>query len=251
MTGEKIQPYAATAMIISCEHGGNRIPDPYRLLFRSCRERLDSHRGFDPGALLVATDLARHFAAPLLASTVSRLLVDLNRSIGHPNLHMDTVRSLPDTVRQDIIERYYLPYRAEGELLVTEGIRRCGKVIHISCHSFTDNLNGLIRDADVGLLYDSTRPREKSLCTRWKAELETSEPGLRVRRNFPYKGNGDGFTSTLRRMFPADAYLGIELELNQKNFLLPATKQAALRLSIITSLQTALREPQPCTRATR
>jgi predicted N-formylglutamate amidohydrolase len=72
------------AFIVTCEHGFNRIPTPYRRLFREQRGLLVSHRGFDPGALVMATTLANACHAPFVASTTSRLLVDLNRSIGHP-----------------------------------------------------------------------------------------------------------------------------------------------------------------------
>ena len=71
--------------IITCEHGGNRIPAPYRRLFRERRALLLCHRGYDPGSLVMAKALARACRAPLVASTVSRLLIDLNRSIGHPH----------------------------------------------------------------------------------------------------------------------------------------------------------------------
>jgi len=73
------------AFIITCEHGGNRIPASYRQLFRGQRALLDSHRGYDPGALVMATTLAGTFRAPLVASTTSRLLIDLNRSMGIRN----------------------------------------------------------------------------------------------------------------------------------------------------------------------
>ncbi|GEM_PF-2671242 len=43
---------------ITCEHGGNREPAPYPPLFSGHRGLLDSHRGFDPRALSVATGLA-------------------------------------------------------------------------------------------------------------------------------------------------------------------------------------------------
>ena len=46
------------AFLITCEHGGNRIPAPYRRLFRGQRALLDSHRGYDPGALVMAKALA-------------------------------------------------------------------------------------------------------------------------------------------------------------------------------------------------
>lgn len=228
-------------MVITCEHGGNRIPAPYRQLFRNCRTLLDSHRGFDPGALIMATAMARNFTAPLLTSTTSRLLVDLNRSIGHRNLHMDAIRELPEEIRQEIIDQYYQPYRTEAERLVKEGISRRGRVIHISCHSFTNNLNGEVRSTDVGLLYDPARREERSLCANWKSVLKASYPSLEVRRNFPYEGRNDGFTSTLRRKFQPDLYVGIELELNQKNLLPPVKKWAALRKAITSSLDATLR----------
>src|ERR1700739_839489 len=45
--------------IITCEHGGNRIPVPYRRLFRGQRALLDSHRGYDPGSLVMGEAPAR------------------------------------------------------------------------------------------------------------------------------------------------------------------------------------------------
>jgi len=72
-----------------------------------------------------------------------------------------------------------------------------------------------VRNADVGLLYDPRREGEARLCTAWKEMLVQSAPQLRVRRNYPYAGKGDGLTSHLRQCFTGSAYLGIELEVNQ------------------------------------
>jgi predicted N-formylglutamate amidohydrolase len=68
-------------LIITCEHGGNAIPYAYRHLFQTDQDRalLNSHRGFDPGALAMAKSATAHLAAPLVMSTISRLLVDLNQ----------------------------------------------------------------------------------------------------------------------------------------------------------------------------
>lgn len=230
----------ATALVLTCEHGGNRVPAAYRDFFDNCGPLLQSHRGFDPGALVMARALSRHFGAPLLSSTVSRLVVDLNRSIGHRTLHMEAIRRLPAAMRQEIIERYYQPYRTQAEGLIAQGIARRGRVIHLSCHSFTNNLDGVVRDADIGLLYDPARQGESALCANWKSVLKVSAPDLVVRRNFPYEGRNDGLTPALRRSFPSDVYLGIELELNQKHLLLPARQWADLRESVISSLDTVL-----------
>src|ERR1700761_3041245 len=103
--------------IITCEHGGNRIPAPYRPLFRGQRALLDSHRGYDPGSLVMAKALASAFAAPLAASTVSRLLIDLNRSIGQPQLCPAVPRVAPAETRAQIVEEHSLPYRTQVENL--------------------------------------------------------------------------------------------------------------------------------------
>src|SRR6476646_10334032 len=140
--------------IITCEHGGNRIPAPYRRLFRGQRALLDSHRGYDPGALVLAQALAEAFGAPLVSSTVSRLLIDLNRSIGHPQLFSAATRAAPAKLREKIVEQHYRPYRIRVECPVRQSVSRARRVIHISSHSFTSELDGEVRCADVGLLYD-------------------------------------------------------------------------------------------------
>src|SRR5258708_20306455 len=145
------------SFLITCEHGGNRIPAPYRALFRGSCALLDTHRGYDSGALGRARELARAFKAPLVSSTVSRLLVDLNRSIGHRQLFSAATRGVPAAVRGEIVERYYRPYRAQAERLVRQLVARGRRVIHISSHSFTPELRGEMRNPDVGLLYHPPR----------------------------------------------------------------------------------------------
>jgi predicted N-formylglutamate amidohydrolase len=231
---------ASDGLVITCEHGGNRIPEPYRGLFHAHQALLDSHRGFDPGALIMARALATALAVPLVASTVSRLLVDLNRSVGHPHLHSEATRKAPAEVRQRILKHYYQPYRAQVERLVRQAIAEHGLVIHLSSHSFTPELDGKVREADIGLLYDPARPGEADLCERWKAALRICAPDLAVRRNYPYAGKDDGLTAWFRRSLPADAYVGIELEVNQKHFIRAGRHWTALRKVIVESLGRAL-----------
>ncbi|MGZ4955051.1 MAG: N-formylglutamate amidohydrolase [Methylobacter sp.] len=122
-------------MVVTCEHGGNRIPEPYLFLFHGHQALLDSHRGFDTGALIMARALATAFAASLMISTVSRLLVALNRSIGHPRLHSEAIRNLPAEMRQSVLEQYYQLHREQTERLVKQAIVDYGQVIHLSSRS--------------------------------------------------------------------------------------------------------------------
>ena len=233
------QAVAGDSFLITCEHGGNRIPSPYRALFRDDRALLETHRGYDPGALVMARELARAFKAPLVFSTVSRLLVDLNRSIGHRQLFSHATRRVPAKVREEIVARYYRPYRAQAERLVRRAVSRGRRVIHISSHSFTPQLHGEVRNAEVGLLYHPARRREAALSARWKASLAASAPRLRVRRNYPYLGKHDGLTAYLRRRFPSGAYTGIELEVNQRIVFSGGPPWNALRRELIDSLRAA------------
>ena len=187
----------------------------------------------------MARALARAFRAPLVTSTISRLLIDLNRSIGHPQLFSPVTRGVTSTVRDEIVAQHYRPYRAQVERLVRQSVSRGRRVVHISSHSFTPELNGKVRCADVGLLYDPGRPGEAALCARWKASLAALAPELRVRRNYPYAGKADGLTSELRVRFPPGAYVGVELEVNQRIVLAAGRRWTALRGVLIDSFRAA------------
>jgi predicted N-formylglutamate amidohydrolase len=176
---------------------------------------LRTHRAYDPGALDLARRIARRHRAPLVGSIISRLVVDLNRSADHPALLSDITRSLARGERRALLERYYRPYRRRVETALRRGIRRKGFVLHVSVHTFTPVLRGRRRRADIGLLYDPRRPREKTICLRMREALASLAPGLRVRANYPYRGRTDGLTTAMRKRFPESRYAGVELELNQ------------------------------------
>lgn len=223
-------------VLITCEHGGNRIPAPFRGLFRAHRALLQTHRGWDPGALAVAEALATAYQAPLVASTTSRLLIDLNRSIGHSQVFSTVTRELPAATKAQIIAEHYRPHRDEVERLVEHAVSRGQRVIHVASHSFTPELDGVVRAADVGLLYDPRRHLEVETSARWKKTLASRNPALRVRRNYPYAGKADGLTSHLRQCFPPNVYAGIEVEVNQRFVLAGGRPWSALRRVLIESL---------------
>jgi predicted N-formylglutamate amidohydrolase len=202
-------------LLLSCEHGGNRIPARYRPLFAGHDELLASHRGWDPGALEWARLLSHLLGAPLIDARISRLLVDLNRSLHHPALFSGFTRELAAGERELILSRHYLPHREKVETWIAQHARRGRRVLHVAVHSFTPVLDGRERNADIGLLYDPARTGERRLCSAWQAALAAHDASLRVRRNYPYRGDADGLTTHLRRRFSARSYLGIELEINQ------------------------------------
>lgn len=203
-------------VIISCEHGGNRVPHPYRDLFAGADRLLASHRGYDPGALPLARRLARAVRAPLHAAHVTRLLVDLNRSLHHPEVFSARVRALRAGERARIVGRHYLPHRQRIEHAIAGALVRGATVLHVGVHTFTPVRLGVRRRADVGLLYDPGRGRERRIAHEWRELLREADPELIVRRNYPYRGTADGLTTYLRARFSAEGYVGLELEVNQR-----------------------------------
>jgi len=207
-----------TALVLSCEHATDAVPARYRDAFGSAdaAQALASHRGSDLGARALARQLARTLRAPLHEATTSRLLADANRSLGHPALFSEWSRALPDAERQSIVQRYWGPHRDAVEQTVADTIAAGERALHVSVHSFTPHWHGRARAVDVAWLYDPKREPERAFVDAWRARLAASSPRLRLRRNHPYRGDADGLTTSLRRRFPADRYLGIELEVSQR-----------------------------------
>lgn len=226
------------AFVVTCEHGGHRIPARWRARFAGHDALLRSHRGWDFGALAMARALGAALGVEPIVSTVSRLLVDLNRSAGHPRLFSEVTRTLDAAARAQILREHWRPYRERVERAVREAIDAGCRVVHVSSHSFTPQLDGVPRQADVGLLYDPSDAFETDLCVRWRARLLARAPELRVRRNYPYRGRSDGLATHLRRVCPPGRYAGIELELNQR--LLAGAAAGRLRADVVASLQEAL-----------
>jgi len=202
-------------LVLTCEHGGNRIPRPYAHLFRGSARLLASHRGWDRGALQLARLLSHELRRPLLAVPWSRLFVEANRSPGNRRIWSHLTKDLPHEERQQILDRWWRPHREQVESAIADAIARGHRVVHVAVHSFTPELDGEVRNADVGLLYDSRRKQEAAFSRGWATALRGIDPALRVRLNYPYAGAADGLTTWLRRRHPQSRYLGVELEINQ------------------------------------
>lgn len=208
---------SSSVLLLTCEHGGNLVPSSHRRLFLSNRARdaLESHRGYDLGALTIARELQQLLQVPLIESQTTRLLVDLNRSIGHRSLFSEFSCVLSQKEREDVIAKHYAPHRAKVEDVVRQAAKRGKPVLHVAVHSFTPKLWEENRTADFALLYDPKRNTEKHLCAHWKEDLTCRGTGMRIRLNYPYRGNADGLTTSLRKCYESSQYAGVEIELNQ------------------------------------
>ncbi|MDF2577745.1 MAG: N-formylglutamate amidohydrolase [Chlamydiales bacterium] len=227
-------------LIFTCEHGGNEVPPLFQKLFDPHEAILCSHQGWDIGALKIAKSLANNFSSPLFYSTTTRLLVELNRSLHHPYLFSKITKGLSTKEKRLILANYYYPYRLQVESHIQNLISRQQTIVHLSIHSFTPIMGEKIRTADIGLLYDPKNSSEKEFCESWQVELQSYFPlRMKIRKNYPYLGKADGFTSYLRKKFPTN-YIGVEVEINQKYFLEQIIDIDYLQQLLINSLQKAL-----------
>lgn len=205
-------------IVISCEHASNRVPADLKHLFKHSRHLLDSHRGYDAGALDLAGHLARRLKAPLCVFKISRLVIDANRSQSHPRLFSVCMATATEAQKNRLLKQQYGPYREGLHARIGTMTGESCPVVHIAVHTFTPVLQGKQRTADMGLLYDPSRSTERCLAASWRTLLLAQDNNLRIRRNSPYKGTSDGITSWLRTFYPDRHYAGIELEINQLLF---------------------------------
>jgi predicted N-formylglutamate amidohydrolase len=227
---------ASPALVLACEHATHRVPRRYRSLFKGRVRVLESHRGWDPGALELARSLARRFDAPLFRGVVTRLLVDLNRSLQSPTLFSEVALRLEEKERLALLARYWEPYRHAVRHCLEQNLKT-GKVLHLSVHSFTPRIRGESRQTDLGLLFDPRRTVEAGFARELRTELQRNLPDLRIDMNEPYSGVSDGLTTTLRTEFPRTRYMGIELEVNQRFSRSDRERWRAIRRGVAKALE--------------
>lgn len=208
-------------LILTCEHASNKLPAAFKKAVPA--DVQETHRAYDIGACSVFRKLVK-FAKPefFCEGKFSRLFVDLNRTITNKSAFCEYYEALEASDKAAAekakaqASTYWTEYRAAIEKFVNANAKQ--DIIHLGIHSFTPKLNGKVRNTDIGILYDPSRPKECELAQVIKAEIKRLHPEMKVRFNYPYKGTSDGLTTTLRKKI-GPRYAGIEIEINQKFFL--------------------------------
>lgn len=191
----------ASPFVIVCDHASNRIPPRYGTLGLTQIERL-SHIAWDPGALAVSRALSELLDAPLVQSTVSRIVIDCNRDLDAPDLiwtlsertRIAANENLDAEERQYRIDHFHRPYHASIETLL-EARRHAGKETILVCmHSFTPVYHGVARPWPIGLIHGADTGYTAALYDALKAD----DPTLNVGWNEPYAAL-NGVTLTLEK----------------------------------------------------
>lgn len=187
--------------VIVCDHASNRIPAKYGDLGLTATERT-SHIAWDPGALSVSQMLSDLLDAPLVQSTVSRIVIDCNRALDAPDLiwtlseatRIAANENLDASERQYRIDHFHRPYHASIETLL-EARRHAGQETILVClHSFTPVYLGVARPWPIGLIHGVDTRYTRALLDALKA----AEPAMNVGWNQPYAAL-NGVTLTLEK----------------------------------------------------
>ncbi|MFD2247500.1 N-formylglutamate amidohydrolase [Pontibacter ruber] len=205
--------------ILTCEHAGNEVPEEYEYLFKGKEEILYTHKAIDFGALRLAKHLASETRLPLYCTTVSRLLAEANRSPDSEELFSEYSKDLSEKDKKILLGKIYYPHRDKVEKKVQGEIAAGNQVVHLAVHTFTPAMDGEVREADIGILFDPDRNWEATLARKLKDYFTEQNPDRKILYNSPYAGTADGFPTYLRKKFTDEQYAGFELEVNQKFFL--------------------------------
>lgn len=194
-------PEGTSPFVLVCDHASRRIPAQYGDMGLTEAER-SSHIAWDPGALAVSQQLVTLLDAPLVASTVSRLVIDANRDLNAPDLiwtlseatRIAANENLSDEERQFRIKAYHQPYHDAVEQVL--GVRKSSghKAILVCVHSFTPVFLGRARPWPIGLIHGKDTHFTRAL----RDALVADEPALNVGWNEPYAAL-NGVTLTLEK----------------------------------------------------
>jgi predicted N-formylglutamate amidohydrolase len=209
---EVINPAGPARIVLVCEHASAFIPASFSGLGLLPEESL-SHAAWDIGALAVAKRLSAMLDAPLVASRVSRLVYDCNRSPSAKDaipLKSELITTpgnanLSEDARAARVREIYEPFRQLlGDTLSTfpEGLPAI-----ITIHSFTPVFFGQPRSVELGLLHDEDDRLAREMLAA--AEGRTS---MKAELNAPY-GRSDGVMHTLKEHALPRHALNVMIEL--------------------------------------
>ncbi|WP_237153137.1 N-formylglutamate amidohydrolase [Oryzibacter oryziterrae] len=186
---EVINAGGRAPFVLVVDHASNHVPQHWADLGLD-GEVLLRHVAWDPGAKDVGLFLAEQLDAPMVAATISRLVVDLNRPLGSATMMPEIGEDTPipgnmGITAEDLalrIETIYEPYHQALAAVVQQQAERCGgKIAVIAIHSFTPVFKGQARHLHVGVLFD----RDDAFGRRVLKALE-AEGGLIAKANEPY-----------------------------------------------------------------
>lgn len=198
---EVVNPDGAGDLVLLCDHASNFFPAPYDTCLGVTEADKMAHISWDPGALGVAKGLSERLDAPLIHTTISRLIIDCNREEERADLipsvsevtEIAGNKDLPADEREFRLNLVHRPFhKAIDKLLGLRAARGQASAV-VSIHTYTPVYKGKGRPWEIGLIFENDR----RLADEVSAGLN-AEKSLCVGDNEPYSP-ADGVYYTVRR----------------------------------------------------
>jgi predicted N-formylglutamate amidohydrolase len=236
---EIINANGSGRVVLLCEHASNHIPERYSGLGLAEKDRI-SHAAWDPGARALTLLLSQALDAPVIASTVSRLVYDCNRPpeatsatpVKSELIDIPRNSGLSQQARDERVSAVYVPFcAAVNDVLDARG----PDTVLVTVHSFTPVYYGKSRKTELGLLHDEdSRLVDAMLSHTGRIPHRVTE------RNEPY-GPADGVTHSLQLHALSRGLANVMIEV--RNDLLRKEEQTTnMATEIMALLQPALKD---------
>lgn len=197
-------------VLIVVDHASSHVPDDIDLGISP--QFAEDHIAFDRGAAPIARMMTENTGYLAILSTVSRLVVDLNR---YPDenavipersdgVEIPGNRISPED-RQARLDRYFTPYHDRIRALVSD----LRPSLVLSLHSFSPTLRSnlqLQRPWDVGIMYN-----EYETAPRFAIQFLEEDTVLNVGDQFPYSGKDLNATMNRHCETIGQPYIGVEI----------------------------------------
>ena len=195
---ELVNERGTARCLLVCDHASPRIPAEMMRRGFTLPD-LDAHFLWDPGARDLALALSRRMDAPLVCSTVSRLVIDCNRNPEAGDLIPSACAGIAIPANRDLsrkevafrIAAYHEPYHAAIDAAMAARSGSCLAIVAV--HSFTPGMEGAARPWHIGVLFD----RDRRIADPLLAGLRRDHQ-ITVGENQPYSP-ADGVYYTLGR----------------------------------------------------
>ena len=212
------------SLLLSCDGGGDKTPGPLVAAMQGEGIELPQHTDWtiDRPAMWATRLIAAGSGQPAVINPFRGDLVDVRRTPAGRGWLAPPLREAvqrcddPAAMAELIKETIDTPYRGRLQRAIAQAIATSGEVTHLSIRSHEGRRSrGRWVRGDVGIGYDTARPREAEAALDLMDALADDAAHLKVRRNHPVRGNVAGMTRWLRRQYPGDQYVGLEVSLNR------------------------------------
>lgn len=180
-------PHGRSAFLLICDHAGRRVPARLGNLGVAPAD-WERHIAWDIGAAGVCASLGPLLDAMCIEQVFSRLVIDCNRTPGHPTsvpLRSDGTevpgnQGLSDAQIEARVTEIFQPYHSAIAAEIDRRQALGQPVVLIAMHSFTPVMGGFVRPWHAGVLHNRDPLLGRALAVHLRAA------GTHVGDNEPY-----------------------------------------------------------------